>query len=227
MIHCIIIEDEPLAADKIAHFIAKLPVIQLLAVFNSAIPAIEYLKNNPVDLIFLDIEMKDLSGIQFLESVSIESKVIITSAYEQYAIKGFDLQVCDYLLKPISFERFVQSVGKACEELTQKREQKKINRIFIKTEYRLEGIDLADILYIEGMGDYRRIVATSKKIMTLQSFGEIYDLLPKDLFCRVHNSYIVSLNKIDKIERNRIRIKEKLIPVSNSYCKAFYGRINM
>ena len=227
MIHCIIIEDEPLAADKIAHFIAKLPMIQLLAVFNSAITAIEYLKHNPVDLIFLDIEMKDLSGIQFLESVRVESKVIITSAYEQYAIKGFDLQVCDYLLKPVSFERFVQSVEKACEELNQKREQKRANRIFIKTEYRLEGIEIADILYIEGMGDYRKIVTDSKWIMTLQTFGEIYDLLPKDTFCRVHNSYIVSLDKIEKIERNRIYIKNKIIPVSSSYSKEFYGKINV
>ena len=226
MINCIIIEDEPLAAGKIADFISKLPAIQLSASFNSAIPAIEYLKSNTVDIIFLDIEMKDLSGIQFLESIHIESKVIITSAYEQYAIKGFDLQVCDYLLKPISFERFIQAVDKAREEFNQKREHKKTNKIFIKTEHRLEGIELSDILYIEGMGDYRRIVTVSKKIMTLQSFGELYELLPKDIFCRVHNSYIVSLDKIEKIERNRIRIKEKIIPISNSYGKDFYGKIN-
>jgi len=227
MINCIIIEDEPLAADKIAGFINQLPTLHLSAIFNSAIPAIEYLKNFPVDIIFLDIEMKDLSGIQLLESVRIESKVIITSAYERYAIKGFDLQVCDYLLKPISFERFIRAVDKAREELNQKREHKKTNRIFVKTEYRLESIEISDILYIEGMGDYRKIVTASKKILTLQSFGELYDLLPKDSFCRVHHSFIVSLDKIEKIERNRILIKEKLIPVSNSYCKEFYGRLNM
>ena len=225
MINSIIIEDEPLAADKIAGFISKLPMIYLSATFNSAIPAIEYLKNNSVDLIFLDIEMKDLSGIQFLESVHVESKVIITSAYEQYAIKGFDLQVCDYLLKPLSFERFIQAVDKAREEL--KREHKKANKVFVKTEYRLEGIEISEILYIEGWGDYRKIVTGSKKILTLQTFGELYDLLPKDTFCRVHNSFIVSLDKIEKIERNRILIKEKLIPISNSYCKEFYGKINM
>jgi DNA-binding LytR/AlgR family response regulator len=227
MINCIIIEDEPLAVDKIVSFISKSQTIELSGTFNSAISAIEYLKNNSVDVIFLDIEMKDLSGIQFLESVRIESKVIITSAYEQYAIKGFDLQVCDYLLKPITFERFIQAVDKAREELYQKRNHKRTNKIFVKTEYRLEGIDISEILYIEGMGDYRRIFTTSNKIMTLQSFGEIYDLLPKDLFCRVHNSYIVSLDKIEKIERNRILIKEKLIPVSNSYSKEFYGKLNI
>ena len=225
--NCIIIEDEPLAVDKIVSFINKSQMIELSGTFNSAIAAIEYLKNNAVDIIFLDIEMKDLSGIQFLESVRVESKVIITSAYEQYAIKGYDLQVCDYLLKPISFERFIQAVEKAREELHQKRNSKKTKRIFVKTEYRLEGIEISDILYIEGMGDYRKIVTSTKKILTLQSFGELYDLLPKDIFCRVHHSFIVSLDKIEKIERNRILIKERLIPVSNSYSKEFYGKINM
>lgn len=226
MINCIIIEDEPLAIEKLTNFISKLESIRLLRSFNSAITAIDYLKENKVDLIFLDIEMKDLTGIQFLESIRIDSKVIITSAYEQYAIKGFDLQVCDYLLKPISFERFVQAFDKASEELMKTKDQNNIHKVFIKTEYRLEGIETSDILYIEGMGDYRKIVTGSKKIMTLQSFGELQNLLPKDQFCRVHNSFIVSLDKIEKIERNRIKIKDKTIPVSDLYNKDFYLKIN-
>lgn len=226
MVNCIIIEDEPLAIDKLTHFISKFESIRLLRSFSSAISAIDYLKTNTVDLIFLDIEMKDLTGIQFLESIRIDAKVIITTAYEQYAIKGFDLQVCDYLLKPISFERFVQAFNKASEELMQKKNQKSINKVFIKTEYRLEGVETSEILYIEGMGDYRKIVTISKKIMTLQSFGELQNLLPKDMFCRVHNSFIVSLDKIEKIERNRIKIKDKTIPVSELYNKDFYQRIN-
>ena len=226
MVNCIIIEDEPLAIGKLTHFISKLDSIKLLQSFNSAITAVDYLRMNKVDLIFLDIEMKDLTGIQFLESVHIDSKVIITTAYEQYAIKGFDLQVCDYLLKPISFERFLQAINKANEELMQSRDQKKVNRIFIKTEYRLEGIDTSEILYIEGMGDYRKIVTVSKKIMTLQSFGELLNILPQELFCRVHNSFVVSLDKIERIERNRIKIKDKTIPISESYNKDFYLKIN-
>lgn len=226
MVNCIIIEDEPLAIEKLTHFISKLESIRLLRSFSSAISAIDYLKTNTVGLIFLDIEMKDLTGIQFLESIRIDAKVIITTAYEQYAIKGFDLQVCDYLLKPISFERFVQAFNKASEELMQKKNQKSINKVFIKTEYRLEGVETSEILYIEGMGDYRKIVTISKKIMTLQSFGELQNLLPKDMFCRVHNSFIVSLDKIEKIERNRIKIKDKTIPVSELYNKDFYQRIN-
>ena len=225
MINCIIIEDEPLAVKKLVNFIDKLPTLNLLATFSSAIAAIEFLKANSVDLIFLDIEMKELTGIQLLESIHIKSKVIITTAYEKYAIKGFDLQVSDYLLKPITFERFV----KACDKVTQDINQH-LNiehcKIFIKTEYRLEGVDTSEILYIEGMGDYRRIVTIQKRIMTLQTFKELTDLLPMDKFCRVHNSFVVSLEKIEKIERNRITIKEKLIPISESYLKEFNHRIN-
>ena len=225
MINCIIIEDEPLAVKKLVNYIEKLPTLNLLATFSSAISAIEFLKTNSIDLIFLDIEMKELTGIQLLESIHIKSKVIITTAYEKYAIKGFDLQVSDYLLKPITFERFVKACDKATQDLNQH-----LNithcKIFIKTEYRLEGVDTSEILYIEGMGDYRRIVTLQKRIMTLQTFKELTDLLPVEKFCRVHNSFVVSLEKIEKIERNRITIKEKLIPISDSYVKEFNHRIN-
>ena len=128
MINCIIIEDEPIAVEKLVNYIAKLPSMKVLNAYNSPIPAIEFLNNHEVDLIFLDIEMKELTGIQFLESIHVKSKIIITTAHEQFAIKGFDLQVCDYLLKPISFERFVQAVNKAGEEInrTKKRSTGKI-----------------------------------------------------------------------------------------------------
>lgn len=225
MINCIIIEDEPLAVKKLVNYIDKLPTLNLLETFNSAVSAIGFLKANSIDLIFLDIEMKEFTGIQLLESINTKSKVIITTAYEKYAIKGFDLQVSDYLLKPITFERFI----KACDKVTQDLNQQINNehcKIFVKTEYRLEGIETSEILYIEGMGDYRRIVTLQKKIMTLQTFKELTDLLPVDKFCRVHNSFIVSLDKIEKIERNRITIKGKLIPISDSYGKEFYSKIN-
>lgn len=225
MISCIIIEDEPLAVKKLVNYVDKLPTLNLIATFSSALSAIDFLKANSVDLIFLDIEMKELTGIQFLESINIKSKVIITTAYEKYAIKGFDLQVSDYLLKPISFERFVKACYKVTQDLNQHLNIEHC-KIFIKTEYRLEGIDTSEILYIEGMGDYRRIVTLQKRIMTLQTFKELADLLPMDKFCRVHNSFVVSLEKIEKIERNRITINEKLIPISDSYVKDFNHRIN-
>ena len=225
MVNCIIIEDEPLAIKKLVNYIDKLPTLNLLETFNSAISAIGYIKENPIDLIFLDIEMKELTGIQLLESINTKSKVIITTAYEQYAIKGFELQVSDYLLKPISFERFVRACDKVVQDLNQQVTNEHC-KIFVKTEYRLEGINTADILYIEGMGDYRRIVTNQKKIMTLQTFKELTNLLPIEKFLRVHNSYIVSMDKIEKIERNRIKIKEKLFPISESYKKEFFNKIN-
>ncbi len=225
MVNCIIIEDEPLAIKKLVNYIDKLPALHLLETFHSAIPAIGYLKENPVDLIFLDIEMKELTGIQLLESINTNSKVIITTAYEQYAIKGFELQVCDYLLKPISFERFLKASDKVVQDLNAQVTTEH-SKIFVKTEYRLEGIHTADILYIEGMGDYKRIITTQKKIMTLETFTDLLHKLPNQKFCRVHNSYIVSMNKIETIERNRITIQKKLIPISESFGKEFYNKLN-
>ncbi len=226
MVDCIIIEDEPLAVEKLVLFINKIPNLNLLGTFNSGIDAIGFLNSNTVDLIFLDIEMKEISGIQLLESISIKSKVIITTAYEKYAIKGFELQVCDFLMKPITFERFLKSYDKAIYEIEKEKGVKSVSKIFIKTEYRLEGVDTSTILYIEGMGDYRKLVTTEKIIMTLQTFKDLEDILPTDKFCRVHNSYIVSIEKIEKIERNRIQIQKKLIPISDSYSKHFFKKIN-
>ena len=225
MINCIIIEDEPLAVKKLINYIDKLPTLNLLETFNSAVSAIGFLKANSIDLIFLDIEMKELTGIQLLESINTKSKVIITTAYEKYALKGFDLQVSDYLLKPITFERFIKACDKVAQDVNQQINNEHC-KIFVKTEYRLEGIETSEILYIEGMGDYRRIVTLQKKIMTLQTFKELTDLLPVNKFCRVHKSFIVSLDKIEKIERNRVTIKGKLIPISDSFGKEFYNKIN-
>ncbi|MBN1111720.1 MAG: response regulator transcription factor [Bacteroidales bacterium] len=226
MINCIIIEDEPLAVEKLKNYITKIPYLNLIESFNSALPAISFLKNNQADLIFLDIEMKVLTGIQLLETVKLESKIIITTAYEKYALKGFELQVSDYLLKPISFERFVKACDKVISELSEKKSHVHC-KIFIKTEYRLEGINTSEILFIEGMGDYRMVVTIQQKIMTLQTFKELIEILPNDKFCRVHNSFIVSLDKIEKIERNRIKISDKLIPISDSYGKIFYKTIKI
>lgn len=226
MIDCIIIEDEPLAVEKLVLFIKKVPTLNLLKTFSSGIDSIGFLNSHSVDLIFLDIEMKELNGIQLLESISIKSKVIITTAYEKYAIKGFELQVCDYLLKPITFERFVKSCDKVISEIEREKRGRSDSRIFIKTEYRLEGVDTSEILFIEGMGDYRKVVTSDKNIMTLQTFKDFETILPADKFCRVHNSYIVSIERIEKIERNRITIQKKVIPISNSYSKTFLKKIN-
>ena len=223
---CIIIEDEPLALEKTKDFVNKVPFLNLAATFDNALTGLAYLNNNKVDLLFLDINMDELSGIELLESSKISSQVIITTAYQEYALKGYELQITDYLLKPFTFNRFLQAVNKAQENLSQRLPDKQLDFIFIKTENRLEKIMINDILYIEGMRDYLRIHTSGKKIMTLQSFNELEQLIPAHLVCRVHKSYMVAVNKIESIERSRIKIADQLIPVSEKYKEAFLQLIN-
>jgi len=170
--------------------------------------------------------MDELSGIELLESSKISSQVIITTAYQEYALKGYELQITDYLLKPFTFNRFLQAVNKAQENLSQRIAEKQLDFIFVKTENRLEKIMINEILYIEGMRDYLRIHTSGKKIMTLQSFSELEQLIPAHLVCRVHKSYMVAINKIESIERSRIKIADQLIPVSETYKEAFLQLIN-
>jgi DNA-binding LytR/AlgR family response regulator len=223
---CIIIEDEPLALEKTKDFVNKVPFLNLSATFDNALNGLTYLNNNKVDVLFLDINMDELSGIELLESSKINSQVIITTAYQEYALKGYELQITDYLLKPFTFNRFLQAVNKAQENLSQRVAEKQLDFIFVKTENRLEKIMISDILYIEGMRDYLRIHTTHKKIMTLQGFSELEQLLPSHLVCRVHKSYMVAINKIESIERSRIKIADQLIPVSETYKEAFLQLIN-
>jgi DNA-binding LytR/AlgR family response regulator len=223
---CIIIEDEPLALEKTKDFVNKVPFLNLSATFDNALNGLTYLNNNKVDVLFLDINMDELSGIELLESSKINSQVIITTAYQEYALKGYELQITDYLLKPFTFNRFLQAVNKAQENLSQRSIDKQLDFIFVKTENRLEKIMISDILYIEGMRDYLRIHTSNKKIMTLQSFNELEQLIPAHLVCRVHKSYMVAINKIESIERSRIKIADQLIPVSETYKEAFLQLIN-
>lgn len=222
MINCIAIEDEPLALKKIKEFIKQVAYLNLLECFNNALDAIGYLKKNTVDLIFLDIRLKKLSGIQFLESLQNKPKVIITSAYDEYALKGYELDVAEYLLKPFTFERFLKSVEKVYNQLNGLKNNITNNYIFVKTEYRIEKVVLNEILYIQGMKDYLQIHTIDRKIMTLQTFKNLLEILPVIDFQRVHNSYIVAISKIENIERNRIRIGKDLIPISDSYKDKFY-----
>jgi len=166
--------------------------------------------------------MDELSGIELLESSKIESQVIITTAYQEYALKGYELNVTDYLLKPFTFDRFLKAINKAQENLTNYISNAQPDYIFVKTEYRLEKIMLNEIIYIEGMRDYRRIHTVNKRVMTLQNFSEFEKLIPPGIVCRVHKSYMVAINKIVSIERNRIKIADQLIPVSETYKEVFY-----
>jgi len=223
---CIIIEDEPLALEKTKDFVNKVPFLHLSATFDNALTGLAYLNNNKVDLLFLDINMDELSGIELLESANINSQVIITTAYQEYALKGYELQITDYLLKPFSFNRFLQAVNKAQENLSQRTADKQLDFIFVKTENRLVKIMLNEIVYIEGMRDYRRIHTVNKKVMTLQNFSEFENSIPASLVCRVHKSYMVAINKIESIERNRIKIADQVIPISETYKELFFQLIN-
>jgi len=223
---CIIVEDEPLALERTKGYVQKLPFLSLLTTFDNATDALVFLQTQAVDLIFLDINLGEISGIRLLETSKINSQVVITTAYPDYAIKGFDLNVCDYLLKPFGFERFVQAVDKVRHILMKPETQPDKKFIFVKTEYRLEKVMLDEILYIEGMRDYRRIVTIHKKIMTLQTFKEFEEQLPPSVICRVHKSYMVAVAKINTVEKDGVRIGGELLPLSDTYRKAFFQLIN-
>lgn len=223
-INCIIIEDEPLALERTKSYVLKFRELNLLATFDNASDALLFLRTTTVDLVFLDIHLGELSGIQLLEAATQKFEVIITTAYDEFALKGFELNVTDYLMKPFTFDRFLKAVEKVQGHLT--RAGKIKNHLFIRTEYRLEKVDISDILYIEGMRDYRRIhLQNNKRIMTLMTFRELEQELPAECVCRVHKSWMISIDKIDFIEKDRIKIKDALIPVSDSYRKPFFDRI--
>ncbi|NUO03610.1 MAG: response regulator transcription factor [Saprospiraceae bacterium] len=221
----IIVEDEPLASERAKDYIKKLPFLDLLATFDNATDALVFLKMDRVDLLFLDIHLGTLSGIQLLETASLSCQVILTTAYHEYALKGFDLKVADYLLKPYTFERFVQAVERVEQHFAKTEPNPEKRFIFVKIEYRLEKVFLDDILFIEGKGNYRRIHTRDKKLMTLQTFSELDREIRSRTICRVHKSYMVAIDKIDSIEKDRIKIQDVYIPVSETYRQAFFDRI--
>jgi two-component system LytT family response regulator len=225
---CIIVEDEPLAYDKLKDFVERIPFLELISGFENALKALHFLKDNTVDIIFLDIQMEQLSGIQMLETMPAKPYVIITSAYADYALKGYELKVFDYLLKPYSFERFLAAVNKVCDDARQKHHPvKPASQVFIKTEYRIENVNIDDILYIQGMQAYLHVVLPCKKIMTKLSFKAFLSQLPEDEFLQVHKSWAVNINKIESIARNRIKIGGQLIPIGDTYKEAFHRKINL
>ena len=238
-INCIAIDDEPLALKIIKQYSEKISFLNLIKTFDNALDVIEFLKFNHVDVMFLDIQMEELTGIQLIKILTHKPKVILTTAYDTYAIKSYELDVTDYLLKPFPFERFAMAVNKAYEQIMLERntppdvsktksdtDTKNEDYFFVKTEFRLQKVVYNDILYIEGQGDYQSIVTVKGKIMTLQNFTKLENILPSDNFIRVHKSYIVSLQKIEKIERNRIRIGEKSIPISDTYKEKFFDLLS-
>jgi two-component system, LytTR family, response regulator len=225
-INCIIIEDEPLAMLRIKQYAQNVPFLKVVGAFDNALEAIIFLQTEKADLIFLDIQMDGLSGIQFLETLKQRPEVIITTAFDNYAVKGFELEVADYLLKPFPFERFLQAVIRVQNKLKPDRPAIQQPTIFVRSGYQHINIFLEEILFIEGVRDYRKInCKDDKKIMTLETFTTLESKLPSNQFCRVHKSFLISLNKIESIEKDRIKIQHTLIPISEMYRADFYKLI--
>jgi two-component system, LytTR family, response regulator len=224
---CIAVDDEPLAIEKIVSFVERLPFLTLKATFDNAVDALKYLSTNKTDLLFLDIQMERMTGLDLLCALPDRPQVILTTAYSEYALKGYEFEVTDYLLKPYLFDRFAQAVNKAVKRLSEKTisTEPVPEFIFVKTDYRLVKVLLSDILYIEGMRDYRCIYTSCGKILTQQTFGSFEEQLPATQFARIHKSYMVSLSKIESIEKHRVKIGKEMLPVSESYRDGFYKRI--
>ncbi len=225
--NCIIVEDEPLAMERAKNYVQKIADIELVKTFDNGEEALAFLLLNKIDLVFLDINMGSLSGIQLLETSGITAEVILTTAHHEYAIKGFDLHVTDYLLKPYTFDRFKQAVDRAQTHLLSKKVNREEQAIFIKTANRVEKLLLDEVLFIEGMRDYRKIYTIRKKIMTLKTFTEFEREIPSHIICRVHKSYMVSIEKIQSVEKDKVKIEQFVIPVSDTYRKAFFEWFNI
>jgi DNA-binding LytR/AlgR family response regulator len=235
MINCIAIDDEPLALDLIEEFTSKVPFLKLSGKFTNASEAIAFLGKEEIGLIFSDIEMPDISGIQLVRSIKKPPLVIFVTAHGQYAMDGFQLDVVDYLLKPVDFKLFTKAVNKA-EEMINLRQHRydamyqtrNQNYIFVKSDYKIVKVYLDDILFFEGLKDYVKIhTSGGTSVLSLLSLKNIEEKMPIDRFIRVHRSYIVSIEKIESIEKKRIKIGNKLIPISDSYDGAFFKAINL
>jgi two-component system LytT family response regulator len=239
MIRCLVVDDEPLALHILEDYISKMPFLQLVKATTNPIEALTIVQAAEADLVFLDVQMPELTGIQFLKIANGKAKVILTTAYPQYALEGYELDVVDYLLKPIAFDRFFKSVQKAqgiiqpvvakpqvvvqAEPVQQ--DDFSTDFIFVKTEHKIQKVYLHDIMFIEGLKDYISIFTSAERIITLQGMKKMEDALPEKHFVRVHKSYIVALNKIDSIERSRIQIGDKIIPVGDTYRDEFFRMI--
>ena len=227
-IKCIAVDDEPLALKQLSDYVRKTPFLELVAECNSAFEALKVLGEKQVDLMFLDINMPDLNGIDFIKSLEERPEVIFTTAYQEYALEGFRVEALDYLLKPIGYDIFLKSANKAKKHFELIKQlpsnvEKTDNCLFIKSEYKIIRVNLNEIKYIEGMREYVRMhLLHDKPVMTLMSMKSLEEQLPANTFMRVHRSFIINLERVTTIERNRIIFDEKVfIPIGDQYKAAF------
>jgi two-component system, LytTR family, response regulator len=239
--NCIIIDDEPLAQEIIEEYIGKVPFLNLVAKCSSAFDAFDALRQHTVDLIFLDIHMPHINGIDFIKSIEYKPMFILTTAYSEHALESYEINALDYLLKPIPFNRFIKAVNKAYDLYSLKKKSENGSAaplpkptsnatekfLLVKTDYQTVRIDLENVLYIEGLKDYVKIyTSNAKPVITLNSLKKLSEKLPNDDFVRVHKSFIISLSKIQSMSRGRIYIGDKVIPIGDSYKDFFNELIN-
>lgn len=219
-LRCIAIDDEPPALEVLKAYVGQTPGLEMVQVFDDALSAGEFLRDNPIDLVFLDINMPDINGIDLARSLESRSMIIFTTAYRKFAVEGFELNAIDYLLKPVSPDRFKQAVQKAMEYYQYRQGQKQAESefLFVHSEYRMLKIPLSQIAYIESLEDYVRIHLTdAKPVMSLIPLKKILERLPGDRFYRIHRSYIVAIDKVRSIQNRKASVLEAEIPISDSY----------
>jgi two-component system, LytTR family, response regulator len=225
IVNCIIVDDEPLSLDLLEGYVGKTPFLKLAGRCSSAIEAMEVMNRTKIDLVFLDIHMPDLNGLEFSRTIKDETRIIFITAYEKYALSGYKVEALDYLIKPVNYEEFLTAANKAKKwfELTSQKSKdsgdETINSIYIKSEHKIIQVNLDDIIYIEGLKDYVKIylAGQTKPILSLMSMKSLEEQLPAANFMRVHRSFIVNLPKIRTIERDRIIFGDTYIPISDKY----------
>lgn len=228
MLKCCILDDEPLAIKLLSGYVAKTPVLELTLATTDPFKALATVQSGEVDLILLDIQMPELTGIQFMKIIENKCGVIITTAYKDYALQGFEFDVIDYLLKPISFEKFHAAIQKATQRLNTQLPPKEYNHyLFVKSEHRLIKVNFDEIFYFESFRDYITIHTTSDKIMTLQSLRSFEETLPSDKFLRIHKSHLIAIDKISAIENNRILINNTFLPIGEVYRDHVFTKLQL
>lgn len=223
MLKCIIIDDEPLALDVLENYISRLPFVTLLKRCSNSFDALEFLHTNTVDVIFLDIEMPEMNGLNFVNVLKDPPHIVFTTAHREYALEGFDLDISDFLLKPVSFDRFVKAVNKVIEIAGRKRREspKPVstpgNQLFVRSGSKTVPINIPDILYVEGMKDYIKVYTGEGRVIVRDTMRSFEEKLPEGQFLRVHKSYIISVKYIDAVMRNKVEVAGRQIPIGRNY----------
>jgi len=229
-IRCVIVDDEPLAVGLLVQYVEKTPGLSVVFKTTHVLEALQVIERGDADLLFLDIHMPELSGMQFMKIIGNRCKVILTTAYPQYALEGYEHDVVDYLLKPFSFDRYMMAVVKAKERLDQKVNapaSEVPDHLFIRAEYRIQKVNFESILYIEGLRDYLAFHTPAGKILSLESMKKMEATLPTSIFIRIHKSYIINRNKIEFLDRGKVIINGQYLPVGDTYRERFLAQIGI